>query len=170
LKTRHSNPEYLQLKIQYDAVLGRNWIKVDVTREAPIDRVSSRKVSQTYSDYLPFKVRVESVEEIFAEKIRSLVERKKCRDYYDVWQLMRLKLDRDKLKNLLALKFKYKEIDIKGPAEIFPPDLPEILSGYWERELARLIFPLPEMETVIHGLESHLKSLVKTAYAIERSR
>ena len=170
LKTRHSNPEYLQLKIQYDAVLGRNWIKVDVTREAPIDRVSSRKVSQTYSDYLPFKVRVESVEEIFAEKIRSLVERKKCRDYYDVWQLMRLKLDRDKLKNLLARKFKYKEIDIKGPAEIFPPDLPEILSGYWERELARLIFPLPEMETVIHGLESHLKSLVKTAYAIERSR
>jgi len=165
LKTRHSNPEYLQLKIQYDAVLGRNWIKVDVTREAPINRVSSRKVSRAYSDYPPFRVRVESVEEMFAEKIRSLVERKKCRDYYDVWQLMKLKPDRDKLKKLVERKFQYKEMEIKGPAEIFPPDLPEILSGYWGRELGRLIYPLPEMETVIHELESHLRSLVKPTFA-----
>ena len=38
LKTQHSNPDYLQLKIQYEAVLGKNWIKVDVTRETPVDR------------------------------------------------------------------------------------------------------------------------------------
>lgn len=112
LKSSHSNPEYLQLKLQYDAVLGRNWIKVDVTREAPIDRVSSRKLSQVYSDYPLFRIRAESVEEIGAEKIRSLVERKKCRDYYDVWQLMKLKLDRDRLRKLLEGKFKYKGIDL----------------------------------------------------------
>ena len=62
-----------------------------------------------------------------------------------------------------------KEMDIKGPAEIFPPDLPAILSGYCGRELGRLIYPLPEMETVIHELRSHLKSLVKPAFAEGRS-
>ena len=56
LKSSHSNPNYLQLKLQYDAVLGRNWIKVDVTREAPIDRVSSRKLGQAYSDYPLFRM------------------------------------------------------------------------------------------------------------------
>jgi predicted nucleotidyltransferase component of viral defense system len=163
LKTHHSNPVYLQLKIQYDAVLGRNWIKVDVTRESPIDRNLDRKLSQDYSDYPPFKIRVESAEEIGAEKIRSLVERKKCRDYYDVWQLMKLKINRDKLKNLLERKFEYKGIKAKGLREIFPNDLPNILAGYWDRELGRLIYPVPELEIVIRELKSNLKSLTEPA-------
>lgn len=161
LKTHHSNPEYLQLKIQYNAVLGKNWIKVDVTRETPIDRISNRKLSRGFSDYPSFKVRVESVEEIGAEKIRSLVERKKSRDYYDVWQLMKLKLDSVKLKKVLGRKFKYKGIEIKGWEDIFPDNLLEILEGYWNRELGRLIHPVPQLETVVHELKIHLKHLIK---------
>jgi predicted nucleotidyltransferase component of viral defense system len=163
LKTHHSNPDYLQLKIQYDAVLGRNWIKVDVTRESPIERVMGRKLSQIYSDYPSFKVNVESIEEISAEKIRSLVERKKCRDYYDVWQLMKLKINKAKLKTLLKKKFEYKEIEIKGLKNIFPDDLPEILEGYWERELGRLIYPVPELKIMLHELKNHLEYLAITS-------
>ncbi len=161
LKSHYSNPDYLQLKIQYDAVLGRNWIKVDVTRESSIDKVFYRKLSRTFSDYPSFKVGVESVEEIGAEKIRSLVERKKSRDYYDVWQLMNLKLQRDKLKRILRMKFEYKGIEIKGLEEIFPADLTEILGGYWDRELGRLVYPVPELETVIPELNNHLRPLIK---------
>ena len=146
-------------------MLGRNWIKVDVTRELPIGRVLSRKLIQAYSDYPSFKVKVESVEEIGAEKIRSLVERKKCRDYYDVWQLMKLKLDINLLKKLLRRKFEYKGMKISGMEEIFPADLAEILEGYWDRELGRLIYPVPELGIVIHELESHLRSLVKPTFA-----
>jgi len=161
LRSQHSNPDYLQLKIQYDAVMGRNWVKVDVTRESPIDKVLGRRLGQTYSDYPSFKVGVESVEEIGAEKIRSLVERKKCRDYYDVWQMMRLKLNMDKLKKILGRKFEYKGIEVKGLDEIFPRDLGEILEGYWNRELGRLIHPVPELETVLHELRNHLRPLIK---------
>jgi predicted nucleotidyltransferase component of viral defense system len=161
LKSHYSNPDYLQLKIQYNAVLERNWIKVDVTRESPIEKTPTRKLNQTYSDYPSFKVRVESIEEIGAEKIRSLVERKKYRDYYDVWQLMMLKLDRDKLKKILRRKLEYKEIKIRGLGQFFPQDLPEILKGYWNRELARLTYPVPELEAVIRELKSHLKPLIK---------
>jgi predicted nucleotidyltransferase component of viral defense system len=160
LKSHYSNPDYLQLKIQYNAVLGRNWIKVDVTRESPIDKTPSRKFIQAYSDYPSFKVGVESIEEIGAEKIRSLVERKKCRDYYDVWQLMKLKLNMDNLKKMLKKKFEYKGIEIKGLQEIFPPDLSEILEGYWNRELGRLIYPVPDLEIVIREMKNHLRSLI----------
>jgi len=160
LKSQHSNPHYLQLKIQYDAVLGRNWIKLDITAEAPIDQVLDRKLTQAYSDYPSFRVKTESVEEIGAQKIRSLAERKKSRDYYDVWQLMKLKLDLEKLRKLIEKKFAYKGMDFKG-ADLFPPDLSEILEGYWTRELGRLVHPVPELETVIRELEAHLVPLMK---------
>ena len=162
LKAQHSNPDYLQLKVQYDAVLGKNWIKIDVTREAPIDRILSRKLSQRYSDYPSFKVRVETLEEIGAEKIRSLVERKKCRDYYDVWQLTKLTMNKVRLKTLLGKKFQYKGIEFKGLDDMFPSDLLEILEGYWERELARLVYPVPEMKKVISDVRNHLKFLEKS--------
>lgn len=160
LKSTHSNPDYLQLKLRYDAVLGRNWIKVDVTREAPIDRVSSRKLGHAYSDYPLFRIRTESIEEIGAEKIRSLAERRKCRDYYDVWQLMKLKIDKGMLGKLLVRKFEYKGMKIKEPEEFFSPGLPEILRRYWERELGRLVYPVPEMEAVMLELEKRLRPLL----------
>ncbi len=161
LKTQHSNPEYLQLKIQYEAILGKNWIKMDVTREIPTDKIARQKLSQAYSDYPAFKVCVESLEEICAEKIRSLVERKKCRDYYDVWLLMKLRQDRVKLGKLLVQKFQYKGLKLKGTEEIFPDDLSGILEGYWERELGRLIHPLPELEMVLNELRKNLEFLRK---------
>lgn len=156
LKSHYANPEYLQLKIQYEAVFGKNWIKIDVTREGPLERVSSRRLSQIYSDYPSFRVRVESIEEICAQKIRSLIERKKSRDYYDVWQLMQIKFDKIRLKALLPKKFDYKGIEFKGLSQVFPDNLFEILKGYWERELGRLVYPVPDLERVISDLKHSL--------------
>ncbi|MGB9701027.1 MAG: nucleotidyl transferase AbiEii/AbiGii toxin family protein [Thermodesulfobacteriota bacterium] len=160
LKSRHSNPDYLQLKIQYDAVLGKNWVKVDVTREMPVDTFNERKLSRAYSDYPSFLLRIESVEEICAQKIRSLVERKKCRDYYDVWQLMKLKLDMKKMRKLTKKKFEYKGIAIRGLEDILPSDLFELLEGYWDREVGRLVYPVPNLKTVIKELREFLKPTI----------
>ncbi|MFQ5885266.1 MAG: hypothetical protein ACE5IO_09225, partial [Thermoplasmata archaeon] len=54
LKSEYSNPEYLQLRMQYDAVIGKNWAKVDVTREKPIDRVVEKELQRVYSDHPGF--------------------------------------------------------------------------------------------------------------------
>ena len=64
-------------------------------------------------------------------------------------------------KKLLERKFEYKGMKIRGMEEIFPADLPEILEGYWNRELGRLIYPVPELGIVIHELRNHLKPLIK---------
>ena len=50
---------------------------------------------------------------------------------------------------------------VRGLEEIFPDELPEILRGYWERELGRLINPVPELGNVILELKNNLKDIVK---------
>jgi predicted nucleotidyltransferase component of viral defense system len=159
VKSQHSNPCYLQLKIQYSGPLGKNWLKVDVTQDPPIAKVLSKPLSRSYSDYPDFKVQIESIEEIFAQKLRALVERKKVRDYYDIWRMTQQKVDRDQLARLFAEKLKAKGITWGGLKDVFPSDLEAILSGYWEKELGRLVWPVPNMGEVVKQLKTGLNWL-----------
>jgi predicted nucleotidyltransferase component of viral defense system len=156
IKSQHLNPLYLQLKIQYDALLGRNWVKLDVTKEGILDAIRSRKLKQTYSDYPDFNLKVESLEEIFAEKLRALIERNKCRDYYDVWQLLKLKPNPKKTRSLFFKKCEIKQIKFERTVQFFPADSPEILRPYWERELGRLVRPLPDLDAVLVEMRKRL--------------
>lgn len=159
LKSSHINPDYLQLKIQYQGVIGKNWIKVDVIKNDLVDRPAIKKVPMEYSDYVPFRVTVESLEEIFASKLRAVIERKKCRDYFDLWKLSQMDFDRKKIKEAFAKKCEIKEIEFKGLRQIFPEHLEETLRPYWERELGRLIRSLPEMKKVLDSLREALEFL-----------
>lgn len=161
LKSQHSNPEYLQMKVQYAAVLGKNWVKIDVTRETPVDTIARRKVEEVYSDYPDFKIAAESLEEIGAEKLRSLLERKKSRDFYDVWRLFQSQPSLEKLTMLFLKKCQYKKIEFHGPQQFFPEDLADILMGYWPREIARLVHPVPDLGGVLEDLQTWLAFLEK---------
>ncbi len=156
VKSQHANPSYLQFKIQYAGPLGKNWLKIDVTPEAPVDHVQSLPLSRTFSDYPDFTVRVESLEEIMAQKLRALVERKKVRDYYDVWRMCQLKVNRKRVAALFAKKLAIKGIAFGGLPDIFPPDIEGVLSGYWQKELGRLVHPVPEMSVVLSELRGAL--------------
>ena len=110
LKSKFSNPDYLQLKIQYSAVIGRNWVKVDITKSDLVEKPVEKFIKKIYSDYIDFKIKVESVEEIFCSKLRTAIERKKCRDYFDLWKLTKLPINLDKAKKILKEKLKIKDI------------------------------------------------------------
>lgn len=159
LKSQYSNPEYLQMKIQYAAVLGKNWVKIDVTRESPIDRVFEKPLGEAYSDYPDFRIPVESLEEIGAEKLRSLLERKKSRDFHDVWRLVQFKPNPEKLRGLFLEKCRFKKIEFHGAQQFFPEGLLEILQGYWQRELGRLVYPVPQLAEVVKHLKTGLRFL-----------
>lgn len=156
VKSQHSNPGYLQLKIQYTGPLGKNWLKVDVTLDPPIAKVLNKPLSRSYSDYPDFTVKVECLEEIFAQKLRALVERKKVRDYYDIWRMTQQNVEQARLARLFAEKLKAKDIRWGGLKDVFPSDLEAVLSGYWEKELGRLVWPVPEMGDVIRQLRKGL--------------
>ncbi|MCI0495282.1 nucleotidyl transferase AbiEii/AbiGii toxin family protein [candidate division KSB1 bacterium] len=159
IKSEFSNPLYLQLKIGYDAVFGKNWIKVDVTKEPVLDCIEKKKQKKRYSDHPEFCVNVESIEEIFSEKIRSLIERTKCRDYFDVWKLCSLDFDKGKVLKLFRKKCEIKGIRFSGVEQIFPFDIESALSPYWIQELGRLLKPLPDLHSVLEDLKAMLKFL-----------
>lgn len=156
VRSRHLNPGYLQLKVQYSGPLGRNWLKIDVTPDPPMDTILSRPLSRTYSDYPEFSVRVETIEEILAQKLRALVQRKKVRDYYDVWRILQQPVDRARAARLFARKLESRGIAWKGTDGVFPGSLEATLAGYWQKELGRLVHPVPDMAAVLGQLKAGL--------------
>ena len=84
---------------------------------------------------------------------------KKVRNYFDVWKLNELQVDRDKTKKLFGSKLRVKNLAWHGLQDIFPPDLADIFAGYWGRELARLVWPVPDMDSVLKQLEASLSWL-----------
>jgi len=65
-------------------------IKIDITKkenEYIIDQITQKVINNPYSDKIDTKVFTYSLDEIFAEKTRSLFERTRPRDVYDVWYL-----------------------------------------------------------------------------------
>lgn len=159
LKSSHINPDYLQLKIQYQGIIGKNWIKVDVTKNDLVEKPLLKPIHRAYSDYPAFRVRVESPEEIFSSKLRAIIERKKCRDYFDLWHLSKMKFDEQQIKRTFMAKCAIKKIEFKGKRQLFPDSLQETLKPYWERELGRLINPVPDMKVVLDDLKDALKLL-----------
>lgn len=153
LKSQFANPEYLQLKIRYEAVIGKNWAKVDVTKEKVLAPVLNKSLNKIYSDYPDFTIRVESLEEIFAEKLRALLERKKSRDYYDAWRLCSMEFQKNKVNALFKKKRKLMDIEFVETSQFFPKNIFDILQPYWERELGRLINPLPDLKNVLIELQ-----------------
>lgn len=160
VRNQFTNPDYLQVKIRYEALLSINWAKVDATRENVLDKVQSRKLKNAYSDYPDFSVRVESLEEIFSEKLRSLIERKKCRDFYDVWRLCSADFNREKLRKLFKRKCELKSIEFAGIHMVMGRETIGILEPYWERELGRLMNPLPDLKKMLTELTKKLAFLI----------
>jgi len=142
LKSEHFNPGYLQLKIQYVAVLGvKNWLKIDITRGKPAMTPRSIEFPRAYSDYPDLRVVVKPPEEILADKLYAILRRTKCRDYYDVWRLLATR-DLDVRKALSVFREKCAKDELAAKrADLLPIGLAETLKPYWERELARLVSP-----------------------------
>ena len=158
LKNRYENPEYLQLKIQYTALLGKNWAKIDVTKERVIEKPALKSMLG-YSDYPSFSIKVMCLEEVFAEKLRALLERKKTRDYYDIWRMLSLDVEKEKIKEIFIKKCGVKDLEFKGIEQFFPDDLKEILKPYWERELSRLVYKVPNLKKVIKEIKIGVRFL-----------
>ena len=67
----------------------KNKIEVDISRiEKMAESASAQIVTVSYEDLENFTVNSYTINEILAEKIRSMMQRTKTRDYYDVWRML----------------------------------------------------------------------------------
>jgi len=141
--------EYLQVKVRFEGAIGSGTVKLEASREDPIGPVSIRSLAPAYRDYPALRVSVYAVETIVAEKLRTMAERRRVRDYYDVWKLTRTrKIDWSAVRELFPKKCAYKGIEVKTIEDLAPKGLETVLAPYLERGLMRLTKePLPPLRT-----------------------
>ncbi len=108
------------------------------------------------------KILTYPLEELLAEKMRSLLERGKARDYYDVWRLLgeySSQLNLALLGIVLGKKLAHKDLRLRAINEFLPQD-PRALKRYWERDLQQQITLLPPLDEVLEALQDMLNKLI----------
>lgn len=154
---------FIDLKIQFDGLRGgRNTITLDLmSDEIIVMPVQEMKIIDKYNEE-NFSMRVYSLEEILLEKLRSLLQRTRVRDYYDCWFLLKYKknqFDTWKIKELFDKKASYKNVKLITAGQFFEPKKLEQAKAYYENQLKEQISELPEFETMINELRKEVESL-----------
>lgn len=127
--------------------------------EKMVEKPARIKVKPEYADVPEFEATVYSLNEVISEKIRSMLQRTRARDYYDVWRLMKEKNPNAKIvKDLLIRK-----CDITGihfePELIFEESRLSEAKKYWNVALARLTKDLPQFDSMVSELKIMLQFL-----------
>lgn len=141
----------------------KNKIKFSVSlTEKLAEKSGIQKISPTYSDLKRFSVMCYLRDEILAEKIRSLMQRPRARDYYDVWKMFTVNnFDVKIIATLVLKKCKLNKIEY-SPEIILKKDRLDEIRSYWKSDLKRLIDDeLPDPDMVFVTLEKLLNFLPK---------
>jgi len=123
-------------------------IKIDISlREKPL--LELKEIAMLTPYFQDFYVTTFQIEEIAAEKMRALMQRKRPRDYFDMWLLLE-KIDFEDFENLAEKKLRAvnDSFDIN---RVFT-DL-GIVRSLWKNDLIQLIPELPDFDAVILELK-----------------
>ena len=152
----------IQGRIHFIGPLGtKNNIKIDISGiEKMAEPASAQIVTVSYKDLENFTVNSYTINEILAEKIRSMMQRIKARDYYDVWRMLEKGhgFDTAMIGRMVRQKCTINEIEY-DPAKIFDPDNMYELKEYWQEGLERLVEKIPDPDAVFGDLQRILAFL-----------
>ena len=160
-KSFHLTSGSIIANVQFSGPLNaKNRLRVDISfDENVIIEPVFKIVASQYPDIAHYHVNAYSLNEILAEKIRSILQRGKSRDYYDVWILLKVeKFDLKKIRELLMEKCKLKGIEFKLES-IFDEDKLRDASRFWEVGLKDLVKELPDFGLVTSELRNKLEKL-----------
>jgi len=163
-KMLHKPDGYARVRTQFVGPLSYpGMIFMDLSFDEPLClEPDCRKVLAAPFSSEEQKVLAYPLEELLAEKIRSLLERGKSRDYYDVWGLLKehsSSLDLKLLGAVLQKKLSHKGLVITSVRDFLPQDR-KVLKRYWEKDLGQQIIPLPPLDEVIEQLQDLLVKFV----------
>ncbi|HUV81562.1 MAG TPA: nucleotidyl transferase AbiEii/AbiGii toxin family protein [archaeon] len=160
-KSFHETSGSIIANVQFSGPLNaRNRIRLDISLdEKLVTEPVLKEMDSQYPDIGKYEVGVYSIEEILVEKIRSILQRGKSRDYYDVWMLLKVeKFDLEDIRRLLVVKCEFKGIEFK-PELIFNENKLNEAKGFWEAGLKDLVKELPDFDLVIGELRHVLREL-----------
>lgn len=134
-------------------------IKFDMTKpekEIIILPLEKKQVFHPYSDEYSTSVLVYSIHEILAEKLRSLFERTRARDVYDIWFISK-NIDIDKAFEIFPAKCEFKKL---------LPDISDMLErkqdfqNAWRSSLGHQLKGLPDFELTFNEVADILRSTI----------
>ena len=160
----HKANGYARVRTQFLGPLGHPaMIYMDLSFDEPLClEPQSRKVLTAPFPDEERILQVYHLEELTAEKMRSLLERGKSRDYYDVWRLLkekRSRMDLELLGMVLQKKLAHKGLALTTTAD-FLPENPAGVKKYWEKDLSQQVATLLPLEDVLDELKQTLDSYV----------
>lgn len=150
----------LQSFINYDIIPEirlTKQLKVDILSDDNIPGYQTRKIAFTYSDFNQTELLIPTynLESVVSDKIcRILGPDKEARDIFDLWYLLKLDLDVNRIKEELRNKFGH---------DIYLPHLIEAINREeyrrtWKSRLANQIADLPEYDLVVEELTEIIKA------------
>lgn len=130
--------------------------------------ISKRDVVHSYSDKLTenaLQVPCYSIEEVLAEKIRSLIQRSYTapRDFYDIWYLSKHfpELEYKPIVDAFHKKLAFKGHSFSGIEQLINSENDKHLKAAWKNSLAyQITGELPDFETVKNELLVLLKKIL----------
>ncbi len=156
-----TNPTYIQSRFKYTGPISPNTVKIEMSREQFIGGVVRKTMPKAF-DYPKFSVNVYSLENILAEKLRTLLERGKVKDYYDVWKLLKTKeFNGCDVNRIFLRKCEARNIEFVSINQFFHKGLADTLERHLKIGLARLsLETLPDIETLIKETKASLQELI----------
>jgi len=152
-KLKKGVSESIVLKIQgplYDGTeRSLSSLRIEISlREKIILGFDAKEIVPVYSDIQPYIIAVMKLEEILAEKIRTILTRTKARDLYDLWFLIKKGVRIDE--KIINEKLDY--YNLKFNKDKFLSNA-EKIEKTWEKELELLVSLTPDFKTVLKEIK-----------------
>lgn len=145
-------------------------LKVEITTDEPLLLPPvMRPLLHDYDEPLDVPVSVYSLAEIAAEKRRALLQSAQrlrqhgwgasrvCRDYYDLWEILRCEPSLPPLRSLVEQKCHLRGVSFESPDQFFAASLKEVAYREWKNQILPFVPVAPSPEQVLSELESLLR-------------
>ncbi len=141
-------------------------IRLDLTAyEQVLLAPASRSVLHPYSDTFEARLSVYALEEVLAEKLRTILQRGYPRDVYDTWYLLTHagdQIDQRRANAVFQRKCAYKGVEAGDVNRFFEVLEEKNTAGHWTASLGAQIRNLPMFEQLQMGLRATLTRLLES--------
>lgn len=150
-------------------------LRIEITIDEKILRpLERRSILHGYGEPFEAEIKVYSLEEILAEKLRAILQhvtkleqrgwsRSRARDYYDIWRMLdtfRDQMDLTDFSSFLRNKCAIRCVDFTGPDDFFQGPVLAYVEKTWEQWLGPLVQGLPAFSTVMGELRPRVEDLL----------
>lgn len=150
-------------------------IKLEITHDEPVLLApKKRPLIHGYEESLSYDVCCYCLEEIIAEKLRTLLQthhklvlrgwnRFRARDYYDLWRIFErfsAGLNREMVGSLLERKNAHRGVSYRSINDFFSDELVSEAYLHWDSSIGPFVTELPECRKVLEQLRAFLRELL----------